>query len=359
MLPRSAAPPWPSLPNDRRARAALPGRVIACALLALLPIFAGSAQAALQAADLGVVVNDADPLSVKVGAYYQQARGIPPQQIIHLRFDAQRSALPPEEFARLRAAILAATPARVQAYALTWARPYRVDCMSITSALTFGFDRAWCSHASPCSMTRDSPLFDYNSEAPFRDLGIRPAMAIAATSFAEAKALIDRGVRSDGTRPHGSAYLLVTDDRDRSHARIPAMLRARRLQVPGLAIQVLRGNAVVSRSDVLFYETGQAVVPKLYSLSFLPGALADHLTSFGGMLTDSPQMSALRWLEAGATGSYGTVREPCAFPQKFPDPEVLIRRYTHGETLIEAYWKSVSAPGEGIFVGEPLARPWR
>ena len=29
-----------------------------------------------------------------------------------------------------------------------------------------------------------------------------------------------------------------------------------------------------------------------------------------------------------------------------------------GDTLIEAYWKSVQQPGEGIFIGEPLARPW-
>ena len=26
--------------------------------------------------------------------------------------------------------------------------------------------------------------------------------------------------------------------------------------------------------------------------------------------------------------------------------------------MIEAYWKSVAWPGEGVFVGEPLARPW-
>jgi xylose isomerase len=26
--------------------------------------------------------------------------------------------------------------------------------------------------------------------------------------------------------------------------------------------------------------------------------------------------------------------------------------------LIEAYWKSVAWPGQGLFVGEPLARPW-
>jgi uncharacterized protein (TIGR03790 family) len=70
-------------------------------------------------------------------------------------------------------------------------------------------------------------------------------------------------------------------------------------------------------------------------------------------------MSALRWLEAGATGSYGAVVEPCNFPQKFPHPAIAIGRYLQGETLIEAYWKSVAMPGQGVFIGEPLASPFR
>jgi hypothetical protein len=77
------------------------------------------------------------------------------------------------------------------------------------------------------------------------------------------------------------------------------------------------------------------------------------------MLTNSGQMSALRWLEAGATGSYGTVSEPCNYTEKFPQASVLIPHYFSGETLIEAYWKSVAWPGQGIFVGEPLANPYK
>ena len=87
-------------------------------------------------------------------------------------------------------------------------------------------------------------------------------------------------------------------------------------------------------------------------------SIADHLTSTGGQLTDSTQMSSLRWLKAGATGSYGAVVEPCNFQSKFPHPGVVIGRYTSGETLIEAYWKSVAMPGQGIFIGEPLAKPY-
>jgi uncharacterized protein (TIGR03790 family) len=69
-------------------------------------------------------------------------------------------------------------------------------------------------------------------------------------------------------------------------------------------------------------------------------------------------MSALRWLEAGATGSYGTVVEPCNFLAKFPNPSLLLTYYRRGDTLIEAYWRSVAMPGQGVFIGEPLARPW-
>jgi hypothetical protein len=32
--------------------------------------------------------------------------------------------------------------------------------------------------------------------------------------------------------------------------------------------------------------------------------------------------------------------------------------YLNGEALVEAYWKSVLMPGQGVFVGDPLARPF-
>ena len=69
-------------------------------------------------------------------------------------------------------------------------------------------------------------------------------------------------------------------------------------------------------------------------------------------------MSAMEWLQAGATGSYGTVVEPCNHLQKFPQPSVVMDHYLRGDSLIEAYWKSVKAPGQGVFIGEPLARPY-
>jgi len=327
--------------------------------LLLLACFGLHAAAApgLVPSQLAVIVNASDKVSVAIGDYYVRKRHIPKANVIRVSFDAQRDDLPEAELARLRASVEAQVSHKVEAYALTWARPYRVGCMSITSAFAFGFATKYC--ASGCKLTEPSPYFNSSMTKPYEDLHIRPAMSIAATDFPHAKALIDRGVRSDGTRPHGTAYLVVTDDtarnvRSHEYAELPVEWRER------VNIDTVRGAEIHDRRDVMFYFIGAATVPALTSNHFLPGAIADHLTSFGGMLTtETGQMSSLVWLDAGATGSYGTVVEPCNILAKFPHIGVLMQHYLSGETLIEAYWKSVAMPGQGLFIGEPLAAPFR
>jgi uncharacterized protein (TIGR03790 family) len=309
----------------------------------------------LDATGLALIVNTADPLSVKIGSYYAKKRHVPESNIVRVHFDHDRDELPPGEFTSLRETIQSRVSGRVQAYALTWARPYRVGCMSITSAFAFGFDTKYC--ASDCKITHPNPYFNSGVVQPYTQLHFRPTMSIAALDFERARALIDRGIRSDDTQPRGTAYLVIGDDAVRN-ARTAEYPLAEKEAGSGISVAIVHGLPLERRQDVMFYFVGAVTVPGIESNHFLPGAVADHLTSFGGMLTDSPQMSSLRWLEAGATGSYGTVVEPCAFLQKFPDVTVLMGYYTAGETLIEAYWKSVLMPGQGLFIGEPLARPF-
>lgn len=324
-----------------------------CVASAVLP----SPARALDYTQLAVIVNTRDPLSVEIGEYYAERRRISFQNVIKVSFTPIEATLTRARFELIKAQVDSQTLPHVQAYALAWAAPYRVECMSITSAFAFGFDPAFC--AEGCKLTRPSPYFNSRARLPFTQLGIRPTMAIAATSFEQAKALIDRGVEADGSSPAGTAYLLSTSDKARnvrspSYPLVEKMLRGR------LRVRSLEQDALMDATDVLFYFTGKAKVKGLETLQFVPGAVADHLTSSGGVLTEhTGQMSALRWLEAGATGSYGTVAEPCNLPQKFPYPPVAIGRYLRGETLIEAYWKSVLMPGQGIFIGEPLAAPFR
>jgi uncharacterized protein (TIGR03790 family) len=309
----------------------------------------------LTANEVAVVINDDDPLSRLSGEYYRDARKIPPGNLIRVRFPPGRSALPVDEFAVLKAQIDGATPAHVQAYAVAWTRPYRVGCMSLTSALAFGFDPAFCSSA--CGATRPSPYFDSGSRYPAPEHAMRPAMMLAGTDFEQVRRLIDRGLAADRSFPSGKVWLLSTNDKARN-VRAAHFERTAAALAGVFPVEVREGNAIGERGEVLGYFTGLAQVPDLATLQFLPGALADHLTSFGGQLTDSSQMSSLRWLEAGATASYGTVVEPCSHPQKFPVPAIALFHYAAGASAIEAYWKSVAWPGEGVFIGEPLARPF-
>jgi uncharacterized protein (TIGR03790 family) len=315
-----------------------------------------SAARALDHNQLAIIVNTQDPLSVQIAQYYAQERHILFQNIIKVRIAPGRTSLTREEFRLLKALVDQQTYPSVQAYVLTWVAPYSVECMSITAALAFGFDPSLC--ADGCKPTRRSPYFDSPVRLPFTQLGIRPTMVLAASSFEDAKALIDRGVESDSSSPSGSAYLLSTSDTARNVRSSLYPLAARVLAQSGIRAYQLRQDDLADKRDVLFYFTGRSKVERLDTLQFLPGAIADHLTSAGGQLTDSDQMSALRWLEAGATASYGTVVEPCNLLTKFPHPAVVMRHYLRGETVIEAYWKSVMMPGQGIFIGEPLAAPF-
>ena len=314
-----------------------------------------AANAAFEADQLAVVINDRDPVSVEIGRYYAERRKIPAGNVIHVDLPPDKSVIGSGVFNIVFDEVKKRTPASVQGYALTWISPYRVDCMSITSAFAMGYAPRHC--AKGCRATAPNPYYNSRSRRPFDDFGMRPTIVIAARTINDATALIDRGLRADYSKPTASAYLVTTSDKARN-SRAPSFASVKRRLSEGIRVTLVRSNGIRDKSDIMFYFIGAKHVPHLDSIGFLPGAIADHLTSAGGRLLGGKQMSALRWLEAGATGSYGTVVEPCNFPQKFPNPEIAMEHYLAGDTLIEAYWKSVVWPGQGIFIGEPLARPY-
>ena len=182
-------------------------------------------------------------------------------------------------------------------------------------------------------------------------------MLLAGRDVESAKRLIDRGLRSDETWPEGKAYLLNTTDSSRN-VRAESYARVKSVLGNAYPMEQIDADALVGKSDVMFQFTGSAVVANIASNHFVDGAIADHLTSWGGALVGGQQTIALEWLDAGATGSYGAVIEPCNYRQKFPDVGVVLAHYLTGESLVEAYWKSVLMPGQGVFVGDPLARPF-
>ena len=319
--------------------------------------------AGLGPAALAIVVNTDDPLSAGRAAAYAAAWGIPDDRIVPLPLGAGTT-LSEADFAVQKAALDAALGPEVQALLLAFAAPFRVGCMGATAAFGLGFDPAYCQAGPPCLPTAESPLYRADTRQPVQDHGVRYAMMLAVPDAAAAEALAARGRASLATNPVGTAYLVGTNDAARNVRAPDYPVTAERFDPASFAVTVTDASAgdpesLAGATDVLGYLTGLTAVPGLDSLTFAPGALADHLTSYGGVLDGSGgQMPITDWLAAGATASYGTAHEPCNYPQKFPKASVLWPAYFRGATAVEAYWQSVQWPGEGNFVGDPLARPF-
>jgi uncharacterized protein (TIGR03790 family) len=303
---------------------------------------------------LGVIYRLDEPLSLELARYYADTRGIPAANLVGVRLP-DTDTVTPQVFMAVRGEALARLPAAVQSLVLVWSRPYAVGCMSITTAFAAGYRAAFCEPG--CAPTTRSPLFDTAGWLPADTVGWWPAMLLPTDDGELARAVIRRGAASDASAPPGTVYLVRTEDAARN-VRAAAYGEAEVLLARRIHTRELTTPIIVDVPDAIGYFTGASQVPELARIHFRPGAVADHLTSTGGVLRGGGQMSALAWLAGGATGSYGTVSEPCNHPEKFPNPGVLFGHYLRGETLLEAYWKSVAMPGQGLFIGEPLARPF-
>jgi uncharacterized protein (TIGR03790 family) len=334
----------------RRSRGCLP------AVATVLLVCGSGASVALDKQELAVIYNTGEAGSLQLATHYARQRAISSDHIFGVTLGNSSKSLPAATFTAVHADLLARLPDEIQAYALVWNKPYRVGCMSVTSAFAFGYDEKYC--AVGCKPTAANPYYGSASGHPYRDHGVRPAMLVGAGSATATKALIARSLRANlQTSKAGAAYLVSSGDVARD-TRVPRYALAARAFADRLPVHVLRSTGIAGYDDVMFYFIGAKHVANLDRISFAPGAIADHLTSHGGELEGGTQMSAVQWLVAGATGSFGAVVEPCNFPQKFPDPPTLMRQYLNGDTLIEAYWKSVLWPGQGLFIGAPLARPY-
>jgi uncharacterized protein (TIGR03790 family) len=325
------------------------------ALLTLLLAWAASAGAdGLTAASLGVIYDRNDAASRRVAEYYVARRHVPIGNLMGLSLPA-RDVITRQELADLRRTMLAQLPSDVQSLLLVWRRPSAVECMSVTTAFAAGYQAAFCEPG--CAATEPSPLYDSSGWLPADTIGWLPAMLLPSDDEALARALIDRGIAADATRPPGTVYLVHSQDQRRNVRAADYPLAVAEVSN---RIRVLEPATPIEQAPtgVIAYFTGVSRVAELSRIAFLPGAVADHLTSAGGVLSGGSQMSVLAWLDQGATGSYGTVSEPCNLPGKFPNPAIFLKYYLRGDTLLAAYWKSVAMPGQGLFVGEPLARPY-
>jgi tetratricopeptide (TPR) repeat protein len=178
-------------------------------------------------------------------------------------------------------------------------------------------------------------------------------------SLAEVKNYLQRAAEADGDKPAGTIYFMRNND-VRSTTREWALASAAALtEEAGVHTEILEGVLPRNRDDVMGVFTGTASFNWNSSGSTIqPGAICEHLTSYGGILREGAGQTPLtEFLRHGAAGSSGTIQEPFAIQAKFPIA-FMQAYYAMGASLAEAYYLSVRGPYQLLIVGDPLCRPW-
>jgi len=97
-------------------------------------------QQGITAQNIGVLVKNNDELSLRTALLYKQERNIPEAHIFYLDLP-NKTNISPAQFNAAYQTLMSQVGDDIQAFVATWKAPYRVDCMSITSALAFGYDK--------------------------------------------------------------------------------------------------------------------------------------------------------------------------------------------------------------------------
>ncbi len=332
-----------------------------------------------------VVVNEASADSMALGNYYRETRGIPPFNVFGIDVDVTNNMNTVTFSNQVRNPILAyiadaGLSNQIDYIVFSRDIPYRVydgpfsddHHSSITSSMFYGFKFSpRVITASDCEINPDSYHDYFEAEHAFSHYatGHYISTMLNASLPDLVRAVADRSASVDYLAPAGNIYFMHNTDRAR---RIrwtqydDASFLFRFIDTPLTPItEYFSANTIPAGllTNTMGLSVGLRFVNDPAPANLMPGAIAEHLTSFGGFLfdmansSDSLQMPITEWMDAGASGSYGTVVEPCAITEKFPEAR-LYYWYARGFNLAESIYMSVQTPYQGIVLGDPLTQPY-
>jgi hypothetical protein len=183
--------------------------------------------------------------------------------------------------------------------------------------------------------------------------------------------MIDRSVDADGRRASGTFYYMNNTTDAPRNARAcgsfngcssPTLYDAAATRLAGLgdSASVLSGILPPNgTTNILGVMTGNATlgIPGA-AFTLAHGAFGDHQTSWAALFdcTGGCQTLVSAWISQGASGSDGTVEEPCADIQIFPSANFHYY-YAQGMSIGESYLRSLqAAPTHNLLYGDPLTR---
>jgi hypothetical protein len=385
-----------------------PRRSIRPAAAALL-VAAGHALAGGTPENILVIANPASAESMYLANYYKAARNIPEANMLYMRPTASNYgafAGPGGNIAALMGQlanarlgdhidyIVIADPASFYIDAPGYISDgcFAVNRFSITGAYTLAYLKDTIlaggtastlpnqyysiSTASPLAFDSNTAwlLGNPNNTASARryfigaQLGYTGALG---TTLGDIFQMIDRSVQADNTRPAGTFYYM--DNRSDPIRNIRACgsfsgcngvfpyftTAVNALTALGGSGEIIQAVLPTGRSNCLGILTG-ASDPTIDTelMTILPGAFCDHLTSWAATFDNGAQTKMSAWIRRGASGTAGTVEEPCAYPGKFPHASMHVN-YFQGLSMGEAYLRSLGySPFQQMFMGDPMTRPF-
>lgn len=203
-------------------------------------------------------------------------------------------------------------------------------------------------------------------KVPFREAPVHYMMSIMlgvtegrGNSVAEIQNSLKRSASADYSIPPASFYFTKTRDVRSTTRQMWFESAVAQLEAAGKHALIVEDPVPRFRRDVGGLMAGIAGFnwPKTQSV-IKPGAICEHLTSFGGIFSEKKGQTPLsEWIRYGAAGSSGTVYEPYAMQEKFPTAFLHVF-YARGFSLVESFYLSVQAPYQLLIVGDPLCQPW-
>ncbi|MBU0677977.1 MAG: TIGR03790 family protein [Verrucomicrobia bacterium] len=338
--------------------------------------------------ECALIVNTRSPESMAVANHFIELRSIPPANVICLDIPENvvslEDAISPEDFTQhIWNPVNEVLKERgIGDHILAWIYssdiPTRVATEPVMSLQGITFARNQIPPSNQIkSGTCRSPFF----AGPMRPDGVAalgrsldrlyeqgvddppiPSMMLAQTgsrglSVDESVEVLRRGVKADASFPAGKVAYVVNND-IRTTSRAWQISQARKeLESLNVSSEVLDHRPEPGVKLIGLQSGGQWLHPKLTG-PFRPGAIAEHLTSFGAAFYSWNQTKATEWLKAGATASAGTVTEPYAVWQKFPNAR-LFAHYARGCTVLESFYQSIACPLQILLIGDPLCAPWK
>jgi uncharacterized protein (TIGR03790 family) len=351
---------------------------------------------ALTAEQVAVVVNGRSALSVRIGAYYADARGIPPERVVRLD-TVPREEIDRDTFLREVEEPIAAhlrrhgLVDRLAALVLAKDVPLKIrgtggmrgTQAAVDSELTL-LPRVLATGHVRVEGRLPNPYYRPAEPGPFEPLlyPIYLVTRLDGYTWEDVRGLIDRGL---APARDGAVVLDLKDAWVGTSSSVgDRWLRqaAERLRDAGLQVRLDETTAAVTgERDVLGYagwgSNDPAITWRAPGFTWRPGALAAWFvsTSARTFVAPPPGWTLGRWPDAathhagspqsmiadliaeGVTGAAGYVYEP--YLDACARPDVFLPAYRAGYTLAESFYMALPhLSWQAVVIGDPLAAPW-